>query len=257
VKSKKKQSEDGPSQDGIRVMVVSLFIILLAFFIVLNSMAVIDDKRSLAALGSLIGSFGILPGGISPSKAGDVRVLTPGHIPMASRAAESVEVDLSGKEGNDAVTFEALPEGQIISIQEHVLFEKDGFKIKPAGYGFLKMISEIINEGNYPIEITGHTDNRPAEEKSATSNWALSSLRAIEVLKFFAVIGDVLPSRLTAYGCGEYKPVSSNETRHSRERNRRIEIFLEEKMLEGLKDIYQRDMSGLVVFKRFVFSIFD
>lgn len=63
MKQKKGQSQGGSGQAGIRVLTVALFIILLAFFIVLNSIAVIDESRTLAALGSLIGSFGILPGG--------------------------------------------------------------------------------------------------------------------------------------------------------------------------------------------------
>ncbi|MBW2601290.1 MAG: flagellar motor protein MotB [Deltaproteobacteria bacterium] len=255
-KSKKGRSEDGLSQDGIRVMIVSLFIILLAFFIVLNSMAVIDDRRTLAALGSLVGSFGILPGGLSPTEEGDMTVLSPGKVPM-STGGESLEISGSDKPGSKSIIMRSVPDGEIVSIQDAVLFEKDSYKIKPAGYDFLKRLCGVINKGEYPVEITGHTDSRPPEEKSVHSNQELSSLRALEVLKFFAVVGDINPSRLTAYGCRESRPIASNETRQTRAQNRRVDILLTQERAEDLKGIYKKDESGFVLFKRFVFRIFD
>lgn len=257
MKRKKRQSEDGPSQAGIRVMIVSLFIILLAFFIVLNSIAVIDERKTLAALGSLIGSFGILPSGLSASKEGEVRLISATQVPMASRHTESIEIPEPGKSSAGSVATRTMPKGEVISIQDRVLFDEASYKIKLAGYGFLKRLCEIINEEEYPVEITGHTDSRPPDEKSVSSNWQLSSLRALEVLKFFVVVGKVLPSRLTAYGCGEHRPIASNETRQTRAQNSRVDIILAHSSTEKLKEIIQKGQSGFVVFKRFVFSIFD
>ena len=45
-------------------MTVSLFIILLAFFILLNTLAVPDEARQRLALGSLMRNFGVLSGGV-------------------------------------------------------------------------------------------------------------------------------------------------------------------------------------------------
>ncbi|MBW2681247.1 MAG: flagellar motor protein MotB, partial [Deltaproteobacteria bacterium] len=64
-KNKKKKIDDDGADIGM-VMTVSLFLILLTFFILLNSIAVIDEHRSRMAIGSLIGAFGGLPGGLSP-----------------------------------------------------------------------------------------------------------------------------------------------------------------------------------------------
>ena len=76
------QFEDTPGQSGVRIMVISLFILLFAYFIVLNSIAVIDEKHELEALGSLIGSFGVLPGGLSPIK-GEGESIVPPQPPVA------------------------------------------------------------------------------------------------------------------------------------------------------------------------------
>lgn len=256
-KSKKKEAAGGPSQDGIRVMIVSLFIILLAFFIVLNSMAVVDDKRRLAALGSLIGSFGILPGGLSPGEGGEMKPVTPGRVPVIGEADGGMSLIGSEKPGSRSIELRTVPRGQIVTINNRVLFNGDGYRIKPAGYQFLDRLCQVVADGSYSVEITGHTDSRPAEEKPVESNQELSALRALEVLKFFVTVGDVNPTRVIAYGCGDTQPIASNETRQTRQRNRRVDILLGEAVLPDLKGIHEEDASGFVLFKRFVFRIFE
>ena len=66
MKSKPIKADDDAALGGNRILIVALFIILLAFFIVLNSIAVVDERRKLEAIGSLVGTFGILPSGLSP-----------------------------------------------------------------------------------------------------------------------------------------------------------------------------------------------
>jgi len=75
-----------------------------------------------------------------------------------------------------------------------------------------------------PIQIEGHTDNRPLGRSIRfRSNWELSSARAFSVLQFFIKEG-VAPEKLSAVGYGEFKPVKSNDTPEGRSGNRRIEI---------------------------------
>ena len=56
---------DSGSNVGL-VMMLSLFLILLTFFILLNSIATMDERRTRVAIGSLMGAFGIFKGGTSP-----------------------------------------------------------------------------------------------------------------------------------------------------------------------------------------------
>jgi chemotaxis protein MotB len=230
---------------------------LLAFFIVLNSIAVQDESRTLEALGSLTGSFGILPGGLSASKEGEIRVISMDQVPIEDRKSESVEIEGLGKSGAPVVDVQKSPTGKTVTIQDKVMFDQESYKIKPSAYGFLRKLCEIVNLGDYPVEITGHTDDVPHDEKAVYSNQQLSSLRALEVLKFFVTVGKVSPERLLAYGCGENRPIASNETRQTRARNRRVDILLSKRGPVPLEKIYQKNPSALVVFKRFVFRVFD
>lgn len=271
MKSNQRQSEQGPGQSGIRTLTVALFIILLAFFIVLNSIAVIDERRKLEALGSLIGTFGLLPSGLSPM-SGEGKSISPPQAPMLREddskiAPTELPMDESqmemrgliglGMPDPRPVTIRTTSKGRVISIQDQVVFDKDSYRIKPSSYAFLRELCEVINQDKYPVEITGHTDNIPADEKPFGSNWEISALRALEVLKFFAVIGKVKSTRLTAYGCNEYKPIASNETRRTRAQNRRVDIILDQQSRQRLQEFYNKEPSGFFVFKRFVFRIFD
>jgi len=255
---KKNEPESNSGEAGIRVLTVALFIILLAFFIVLNSIAVVDDRRQLEALGSLTGSFGILPGGLSPMKSRG-QSITPPQPPMIDRETDPAELVEANLPGAGRVFKRTTPTGEVIGVEDQLLFDEGSYQVRPASFGFLKGLCEIINQEDYPVEIIGHTDSRPSDERSGHSNWALSSLRALEVLKFFVVLGGVSPSRLTAYGRAEYSPVASNETRQTRARNNRVEILLSNKSLEKLGRIFDKGQkpTPLVVFKRFVFRIFE
>jgi chemotaxis protein MotB len=256
MKSRQEQPAGNASESGVRLLIVSLFIILLAFFIVLNAIAVPDERGRLEALGSLIGSFGILPGGLSPMK-GEGQSIGPPQPPIVSRETEPGEFVGMKLSGSGPVLTRSTATGEAITIQDQVIFDEANYKIKPSSYGFLKELCEMINQDGYPVEIVGHTDSMPSDEKSADSNWAISALKALEVLKFFVVIGKVEPARLTAYGRSEYKPILSNETRQTRAQNRRVEIVLGGRPRQSLEQIVQKKPSGFVVFKRFVFRIFD
>jgi len=256
MKSRQKESEGNASEGGVRLMVVSLFIILLAFFIVLNAIAVPDERGKLEALGSLTGSFGILPGGLSPMK-GKGQSIGPPQPPIISRETDAGELVGMKLPGSGQVVMRNTAKGETISIQDRFIFDEANYKIKPSSYGFLRKLCEMINQHEYPVEIVGHTDSSPPDEKTAGSNWELSALKALEVLKFFVVIGNVAPARLTAYGRAEYKPIVTNETRQTRAQNRRVDIILGGKLRQGLEQISEKKSSGFVVFKRFVFRILD
>jgi chemotaxis protein MotB len=256
MKPRQSQSENTAGQSGIRVLIVSLFIILLAFFIVLNSIGVVDERRKIEALGSLIGSFGVLPGGLSPMKS-EGQSISPSQAPIVPPETDLMEELGISEAISGLVSLWTSPEGKVITIRDKVIFDEGSYKIRLSSYGFLKKLCEIINQDRYPVEITGHTDNRPPDEKSFHSNWEISSLRAMEVLKFFAVIGKVPPTRLTAYGCGEYKPIASNKTRQTRAQNSRVDIILDHRCEAKLKQVYREGSSRFFVFKRFLFRMFD
>ena len=54
---RKDRSEDSKGDSLLQLMTISLFIILLAFFILLNAIAVVDEKKTRKVVNSIVESF--------------------------------------------------------------------------------------------------------------------------------------------------------------------------------------------------------
>jgi chemotaxis protein MotB len=258
-KRKSKTKDDDSKADIGMVMTVSLFLILLTFFILLNSIAVIDDHRTRLAIGSLIGAFGGLPGGLSPMETGKKSVLPP-SAPMLEeqlsleQLMSYVQRDLKELEGD--IKLENIGDEHRIILSEMSLFTRDNYKIKPSIQPLLDKLGQIINKGSFPVEIAGYTDNVIHAEREYKSNWELSAIMALKVFKYLVAECKVSPNRLTAYGCGSNRPIASNDTRQSRTKNRRIEIDLKYKAPAYIRRIFKKKPTGFFTYKKFDFKIY-
>lgn len=72
------------------------------------------------------------------------------------------------------------------------------------------------------LVIEGHTDSFGSD----TANQQLSQERAESVMQYLIRNASIAPTRATALGYGESRPVASNETADGRRRNRRIDIVI-------------------------------
>ena len=84
---------------------------------------------------------------------------------------------------------------------------------------------KIPKKIDWILRIDGHTDKVPINNEKFSSNWHLSSSRAINIVKFLIDQG-IPPRKLVAAGFGEYSPLVSEENLIAYEKNRRIEIKL-------------------------------
>jgi len=101
-------------------------------------------------------------------------------------------------------------------------FETDKARISPDSFALLDELARVANTcPKTKILIAGHTDS----QGSATYNQSLSERRAAAVSKALAARG-VSPSRLSAVGYGETRPIADNKTKEGRAKNRRIEFIV-------------------------------
>ena len=114
-----------------------------------------------------------------------------------------------------------------------ILFSSASDEIEETGMSELKTVAnkikEISNiiprEIDWVLRIDGHTDVRPIKNEKFSSNWHLSSSRAIKIVNF--LISEGIPSnRLVAAGFGEFHPITNKNTEEAFRKNRRIEIKL-------------------------------
>jgi len=252
---RKKNNEEYPGKDVAMVINISLFLIILTFFILLNSIAIQEDKKMRNAVGSISGSFGSVKGGSSPTKT--VSSTKPSSLQAAGQEA-NLEKLVTGmdREVNEHTDLKTGKGEEILTIGEKALFHQNRHTLKPGSIVLLKKLGDFINQGKYPVEIIGHTDNLDAEEKGYKSNRELSSLMAVQIQKFFIEECRVRPERIMACGYGSERPVFSNDTPESMEKNRRIEIiFKDESPVHAVK-IYSESPAGIFTYKRFNFKVY-
>lgn len=116
--------------------------------------------------------------------------------------------------------------GISIEINASALFNPGEAVLGPDAVRALRAVAEVIAAGDFPIKVEGHTDNVPISTALFPSNWELSASRASSVVRLFVDAG-VAPSRLTAAGYADQRPVAANTTPENRARNRRVTILVE------------------------------
>jgi chemotaxis protein MotB len=257
-KQKEPERPDWESSNGGLMLWTSLNIILLAFFILLSSMAVIDEKREIAAMDSLLGAFGLLPGGQTPSGL-EKGLLSPPSGPLSEieNDVQLIKEIMVSRIMSEKVHFLRGRTRRIISLESALLFPPDGVDLLSEMLPDLKAVAEILRESSYPITIEGHTDDQPPQSPILEDNWQVSALRAEAVLRFMIEEGGVDPKRLSAYGYAGYKPVVANTTPANRERNNRVDLVLDYTHTGDVKD-RRRARRGERVFNfmGFEFKIF-
>lgn len=239
-------------------MFTSLMIILLAFFIMLSSMAVIDEKRKIEAMGSLVGAFGILPGGLSPSgENGGSFAPSSQPIDIIKKDMEHIRDILTKKIMSDKVQFLSGRTKDIIRINAEILFEPDSVELREDMKPTLLEVAEIVRNRDYPIHLEGHTDDQPPQTDEFKDNWEVSSLRAFAVLRFFLNEGQLNSQRLSAYGYAGYAPAAPNNSPANRLKNNRIDIVLDKKRIKNLQKLEKGlEREKEINFKGFMFRLF-
>jgi len=114
--------------------------------------------------------------------------------------------------------------GTIISMSD-ILFEVNKADLTPDLKTSLAKIAGILlvfKASNIIVE--GHTDN----QGSAEYNQKLSETRAENVMNFLIEQG-IKATRLTSVGYGFTKPIADNETKEGRQKNRRVDLIIQEK----------------------------
>ena len=111
-------------------------------------------------------------------------------------------------------------------LTDDLLFASGQATLSGQATSLLSEIGQLLNiDETHPISVEGNTDNVPIHSSLYPSNWQLSTARASSVVEFLIGHG-VAPSRLTATGNADQKPVASEATEAGRARNRRVEIVL-------------------------------
>ncbi len=111
-------------------------------------------------------------------------------------------------------------------LTDDLLFASGQATLSSKATSLLSEIGQLLNiDETHPISVEGNTDDVPIHSSLYPSNWQLSTARASSVVEFLIAHG-IAPSRLTATGNADQRPVATEATEAGRARNRRVEIVL-------------------------------
>lgn len=132
-----------------------------------------------------------------------------------------------GKElANHEINLDVTPEGFVISLRELGFFNSGQADLLPGAGEKVIRIAKILSQPGLEIRVNGHSDNQPIHNAQFASNWELSTARAMTVLRLLVNDGGFEPTKISAAGFGEYRPVADNSTSEGRRINRRVDLVV-------------------------------
>jgi len=139
--------------------------------------------------------------------------------------ADEIRASMQSLIDRKDVVVRELPAGLEVEIKTDILFPSGVARLAPAARPALKRLAETLAKFPNPLQVEGHTDNRPINTARYPSNWVLSAARAATVVHLFSQQG-IAPGRMSVHGHGEQRPIADNDTAAGRNANRRVVVVI-------------------------------
>ncbi|MEO8747219.1 MAG: flagellar motor protein MotD [Rhodanobacter sp.] len=242
---RRKRHEEHVNHEAWAIPYADLMTLLLAFFVVMYAVSVVNEGKYRVASEALAEAFNgsnrvAVPQASSKDapRSSDPSISLPtGASTVAPKArAATPKTDLQQIENQVRKSLQPLidrnmvvvrggPDRLEIEIRTDVLFPSGVASLAPSAGGVLSSMAGILAPFGNSLRVEGFTDNVPIATSMYPSNWELSAARAASVARLFADHG-VSPDRLGIVGWGEVRPIADNATVEGRNRNRRVLVVV-------------------------------
>jgi chemotaxis protein MotB len=216
--------KDQGMTNGWQIVYTGFILIMLSFFILLTSFSSLDASKVTRFVSSFSNAVSVLNHGKSIEKGDTILDAEFAIMARENAIAELFEKvrQVSFDLGLDQVMLKLTKDGVVMTLKDSLLFESAQADLSVAAYPRLEKIGQLIQRIDVPVEIEGHTDNRPIRNQRFPSNWELSTARAVSVLRYFIEKQKINAQRLSAVGFSEYHPVAANDSPAHQSLNRRV-----------------------------------
>ncbi|MDP5292621.1 flagellar motor protein MotB [Oceanimonas sp. CHS3-5] len=161
-------------------------------------------------------------GNMSGSQQPDMPQTSAQAISLAQAMAE----ELSSAIEQDALEIEALGQQVVIRIRENASFPAGSAFLQPQFWPVIRQIGQLVKDVPGEILVSGHSDDIGSGYELFSSNWELSTQRALAVADQLRRTDGFDDSRMVVMGLADTKPLVDNDTPENRRRNRRVEITI-------------------------------
>ncbi len=218
-----------------------LMSLLMCFFVLLLSFAVMDQQKYKMVAGSMKDAFGVqrLKPVDGEQKGNQMISSNFETVPLQIQIqmAKYFEEDVAGGD----IETEYDPYGLVLRIKGSMAFDSGQATLRKEFLPLLDKIGMLAQRAELMVEVSGHTDNVPLRQGQSafTSNWGLSAARAVASVEYLVDKFELPPSRLVAMGYSHGQPLDTNNTPEGRARNRRVEFKIKpgaaQFVLDGLE----------------------
>ena len=240
---KRRREEEHENHERWLVSYADFITLLFAFFVVMYAISTLNEGKYRVLSDALVMAFRhdtvvtAQSTGLSPINR---TTATPVPAPLRPRVVDPLRkeqerklLDLASKikealaplVKTGQVRLTQLPRGIAVEISASVLFAPGQASLQPDSIAALSAVAQVLGTTSDPVQVEGHTDNVPIASPQFPSNWELASARASSVVRLFVATG-VNPSRLSATGYADNRPVEGNDTPEGRARNRRVTLMI-------------------------------
>ena len=225
------------------VTFADLMALMMTFFVLLYSFSSIDETKYRMIVQSMAKGFGAAlttPKTPAPTSIGPPSFM-PSPLSQATRAPnptqrqmsranedlmESLQKSMESEIAGGVIALETSGNSVVLRFPEEIAFPPGSDEISDEIMPLLEELVEALKESPGTIMVSGHTDNVPIRSDQFSSNWELSTDRAVSVIQRLEALGGIESNRLTAVGYGDTRPLVPNDSPENRARNRRVEIAI-------------------------------
>jgi chemotaxis protein MotB len=235
---RKRAHVEGPHENEERWLLTysDLITLLFVLFVVMYAISTTDARKFIALAQSVSAAFNadVMQGqqAISINNGQDTTVQqdqsASGTSPVQSdlNAIKAALEDYAIGQGlGGEVEVGMAPQGIVIRLNDALLFSSGRANLDDHARSLVKQVVTIIKPLPNAVRIEGNTDDRSPDGILYSSNWDLSTARALSVLKAMVDM-QMDPARLSALGNAQYNPITPNVDDASRSKNRRVDIVI-------------------------------
>jgi chemotaxis protein MotB len=218
-------SDKGPDSHRWLISYADYMTLLCAFFIMMYSVELLDEKQYKAVQEALDGMFTDNAQQLLPQPEVSTTILehNNGIMPLYETITQQLQVFIDSNE----LIVEQEGEWIKVRVKTDTLFPAGGWEISDEMMDLLEQLAITIRPIPNEINVEGHTDDVPINSAKVVSNWDLSALRAVAVVRAFELFG-IAPQRMAAMGYSYHKPIFINDSDEHRLANRRVEILIKQ-----------------------------
>jgi chemotaxis protein MotB len=257
-KKKKHHEEEAENMERWLVSYADFITLLFAFFVTMYAVSRVDEQKMGSAVESLQRALGSLIAVQITHK--DAGVLEFNKSPIDEEVTQPMKVksDGTGADAAEVEQFEKLAEelhkevqkafdeasgkgagaqanqikylidkrGLVIRVPENFFFQSGQASVLPEFLPVLSALGHSLEKIPNQMRIEGHTDSVPIKTLVFPSNWELSTARATTIVRYLVANFKIDPSKISATGYAEFRPIATNGTTEGKMQNRRVDVVI-------------------------------